>query len=345
MRRLRLIALAFVLPGWLLIGGSVGAPAARAASCYTTFPASPSTDPATFATYNLTIGGRSRSYLLYVPTGITTPRPTLLALHALFTNGTQHANQTHFAAVGAQQQAIVAFPNGTSTLWNWSAAGGNDSKFIYAVAKALVDAGCADAAKVYVEGHSEGAYMSNRIACDDAAGVSLVDRGINVKSAAAFAGGDVTQNANSTCAAARDVRWASFHGTSDGVVAPENGYAAMIKWASAARDACPARRPRPVSTRLTPSRTPAAPAVQRWHGDRSPVSHTCGRRRRAKPMTRAASPPSPSRCGISWPVRDPGGAGPAPTAASRRHRRRDTDGSGRGVRPRRAGRRVDGGGG
>ncbi len=164
-----------------------------------------------------TVGGRT--YELHVPSGLAGPSvPLVLSLHGLGQTGARHAADSGWAAHADANGYIVAFPDGRWRSWNYSQYGAGDVAWLRAVVADVGAAWCVDPSRVHVAGHSNGAFMAQRLACD-AADVFA--------SAASYAGGnpDVTGHA---CAPSRGIGVALFQGDADFVVPSQ--------WAAVARD-------------------------------------------------------------------------------------------------------------
>ncbi|MGE3445935.1 MAG: PHB depolymerase family esterase [Acidimicrobiia bacterium] len=130
-----------------------------------------------------TIGGRYRSWELFVPSAactaqsgsVTNRRPLLLVLHGTDYNGDLMRVDTGFDVIGANDNLIVGYPDGYGGSWNDGRAGVDtiahqqnidDVGFLTEVVNRAVNAGAADPTRVYVVGFSNGAMMAGRLACE-----------------------------------------------------------------------------------------------------------------------------------------------------------------------------------
>lgn len=140
-------------------------PAAEAAG-----PAGCSLAP-TDGTVLRTAGGRS--YQLHVPEGLVgTQAPLLLSLHGMFSNGQIQEISSGWSDYADAHNFIVAYPQGqgsqASGVWEPWYNPAPDIAYLRAVVDDISATWCVDPARVHVEGHSAGATMTQRVACDAA---------------------------------------------------------------------------------------------------------------------------------------------------------------------------------
>ncbi len=121
----------------------------------------------------LTINGQERTYLLSTPRGVSssTPAPLIVAFH-----GRTNSNEQVRGYFGFEKTATdyyVAYPaaisNGNGS-YAWSDAGDKasqlrDFQFFDAIVKEIGNNACIDMDKIYVVGHSLGAWFANSVAC------------------------------------------------------------------------------------------------------------------------------------------------------------------------------------
>lgn len=192
-------------------------------------------------------GGRSRSYLLYVPKTYdpAAPAPLVLSLHGFASWPANQMSVSRWNELADQHGFILVYPAGTGFPKRWNAGGATGDKAVDDVAflSDLIDAlshqFTVDPARIYVNGLSNGAGMSNLLAC------RLADR------IAAMGGvaGAYTPPAEG-CAPTQPVPIIAFHGTADPIVPYDGGAAgpqgwvfpAVPDWAAAwaARNGCDA---------------------------------------------------------------------------------------------------------
>ena len=182
--------------------------------------AEPRGETITTGTHTLTTpGGDTRTYYVYVPPALpaATEVPLLIALHGGMGSARQFAEQSGFDALAAQHGFVVAYPEGTDLagplggVWNGGVCCGkaqairdnvDDVGFIGALIDELIAELPIDEHRVYATGHSNGALLSYRLACE------LSDRIAAVAVQAGTLGID-------TCAPGRGVALLHVHGTDD----------------------------------------------------------------------------------------------------------------------------------
>ncbi len=134
-------------------------------------PPGPRTETAT-----LTIDGRERTWLLYVPSTLPSgPAPLVIGLHGGFGSGEQFERTARFNEQAEQGSFLAAYPDGTGAFSTWN--GGrccgyavrenvDDVAFIEAMVDAISAEYSVDPARIYATGHSNGAIMALRLACE-----------------------------------------------------------------------------------------------------------------------------------------------------------------------------------
>lgn len=133
-------------------------------------------------------GFEHRPYALEVPPDHDAAQPTalLVALHGYTSSGAQLAQWWQLSAVAAARGILVAHPDGTrgsggAQFWNatdaccdFSHSQVDDVAYLRAVIADVSARYAVDPKRVYVTGHSNGGYMSHRMACDAADVVAAV---------------------------------------------------------------------------------------------------------------------------------------------------------------------------
>ncbi len=120
--------------------------------------------------YQISIGGLTRSYLLYVPGGINKDHPVPLVL--VFHGGGGHAyNMPRFTGFDALADAhgfLVAYPESVNGHWNDTRAlsPADDVGFVSAVISEVERRYPVDPARIYATGISNGGFFAQRLACD-----------------------------------------------------------------------------------------------------------------------------------------------------------------------------------
>lgn len=194
--------------------------AATAAEDAAVVPSSGCTAPAPtsgLASKNLTVGGASRRYQLFVPKGLDPQKPTRLVFvfHGLGGNGDQiRAYLGLEAQVGAD--AVLVYPDGLVRLQGRTGWSEEDLPFFDAMVADVSSSVCVDQKRVFSTGHSFGGYMTNLVGCL---------RGDVVRAIAPVSGGLVASGACKGPVAA----WL-LHGDRDGTVPQSEGLAARDRW-------------------------------------------------------------------------------------------------------------------
>lgn len=129
-----------------------------------------------------TADGRTRTYRLYRPTHRAADAPLLVALHGGLGNGDQFAATSGYERLAEANGFVVVFPDGTPTavgqrnlVWNGGGCcaaavrnGVDDVGFLRTLIAKLGASEGIDPTRVLVTGHSNGAIMAFRLACEDA---------------------------------------------------------------------------------------------------------------------------------------------------------------------------------
>lgn len=133
---------------------------------------------------SLELDGRTREWRVYVPVslGQTGEVPVVLALHGGLGSGGQFAEDAYFDQQAERGGFIAVYPDGIkrgplldARTWNAGGCCGtamerevDDVAFIAALVVQLANEFPIDEDRVYVTGHSNGAMMAQRLACDRA---------------------------------------------------------------------------------------------------------------------------------------------------------------------------------
>jgi polyhydroxybutyrate depolymerase len=225
----------------------------RAAAAVVAFAALWVAVPAAHACSLASTGGTTtrilagRTYQLHVPAGLTGPTaPLLVTMHGLSSFGRAHEADTGWSPFADAHGFIVAYPDGVANAWDFQ-QGSYDVTFLRNVVADIAATWCVDPTRVYASGHSNGAYMAQRLACDAPDLFASVTE---------YAGGS-PETFGSPCTPSRGVAVGLFQGDADMVVQPAWGQRARDEWV--ARDACaPTAASEPVSEGV----------LQRWSGCR-----------------------------------------------------------------------------
>jgi polyhydroxybutyrate depolymerase len=125
---------------------------------------------------NIAVGDVNRTYTLHQPATIGAAGlvPLVLAFHGAGGQGPSMAGLTGLNAVADQQGFVVAYPDGIDRHWNDGRPVGrqgpgtqyDDVAFVRALIDHLTTTRPIDPARVYATGMSNGAIVSQRLACD-----------------------------------------------------------------------------------------------------------------------------------------------------------------------------------
>jgi polyhydroxybutyrate depolymerase len=128
-----------------------------------------------------------RQFTVHVPDSYADqPVPLVLLLHGYSSNGAQQEGYLKFRPESDRRGFIYAYPegrvdrrnnqywNGTDACCDFYLSGVDDSGFLSELIRKLQDTYRIDAKRVYLIGHSNGAFMSFRFACDHADQVTAI---------------------------------------------------------------------------------------------------------------------------------------------------------------------------
>ncbi len=195
------------------------------------------------STGTLRSGGLDRTYILYVSPKYdpSVPAPLVYSVHGWAMPNDLMEQWTQWDKVADQEPLIVVYPRGTHDVPHWNQGGqinqGNDEpddvQFFRDLTAALEDSYCIDPLRIYVNGLSNGAGMSNRLACE-AADLFAAIGGV----------AGVYNDPPGGCKPSRPISVMGFHGNAD-PIGPfkgdlDKGLIAPQQWAAdwASRDGC-----------------------------------------------------------------------------------------------------------
>jgi len=170
---------------------------------------------------SLIVDGRTRTYLLHVPTGYTgaAPLPLVLAFHGYGGNGERIQEITQLNPLADQENFIVVYPDGFEKSWNHGdgsrpavAENIDDVQFVRTLIGELEKKLAIDKERVFATGFSNGALMTERLGCELAdilAGIAPVS-------------GSLPKKIASSCTPARPIPFHLIYGTAD-PLSPYNG--------------------------------------------------------------------------------------------------------------------------
>jgi len=211
------VALALIAAGCGGAGGahSTASPTAAPVSPVTVPTSSPGcaagTDPAAARSgptdLTLTSGGTERHFQRHIPSGYDgRPAPLVIDLHGYLSGAAVQAQLSNLGTAADQHGFVLVTPQGSSAMPYWNAVPHpglpDDVQFVTDLIDTTSAQLCIDPARVYVDGLSNGAFLTSLIAC------RLADR---VAAVAAVAGLLLPAD----CAPARPIPVLAFHGTAD----------------------------------------------------------------------------------------------------------------------------------
>jgi polyhydroxybutyrate depolymerase len=174
----------------------------------------------------LQFGGRSRSYVVYVPSSAKagTAVPLIFDFHGHGGNAAQEESSSGWKKKADQVGFIMVYPDGVDNSWNVGNCCGqamsenvDDVGFTRAMIEAVSKAACIDGKRVYATGMSNGAGFVHRLGCEAA----------DVIAAIAAASADLVTD---PCTPARPISELTVRGLSDTMVAYAGGKTGSTGW-------------------------------------------------------------------------------------------------------------------
>ena len=187
--------------------------------------------PAT-ATPTYTVGG-DRPVTVNLPDSLANPAPLLILLHSASTSGAHQENYMHLGPVAKKNGLIYIAPDGMTNpegkrFWNASKACCNkykaevdDVTYINSLIDEISKKTLVDPKRIYLIGHSNGAFMSYTFACKTNKVAAIV----------AIAG---AMDANPECTPSSPVSLLDIHGTADKTIKVNGGVMNGYPYTSAA---------------------------------------------------------------------------------------------------------------
>jgi polyhydroxybutyrate depolymerase len=125
-------------------------------------------------TETLTADGRSREYIIYLPTGynLATSLPLVFCLHGGGGTDSGFISMASFNAVAERDKFIVVYPQGIQKNWNDgrptppNQLGVDDVNFFRAMIQQFSGTYKIDAKRIYATGISNGGFMSSRLGAE-----------------------------------------------------------------------------------------------------------------------------------------------------------------------------------
>ncbi|MEY4895647.1 MAG: hypothetical protein RI890_446, partial [Actinomycetota bacterium] len=185
-----------------------------------------------------------RPYSEYVPSSYSSksPAPLVVLLHGYGSTGKQQETYMNFTAVAEQRGFILAYPDGTvdatgKQFWNATEVCCNffmdvdDDAYLISMLDDMESKYSIDRKRIYFVGHSNGGFMSYRMACKHSDRIAAI---------ASLAGATFLNS--SDCAAKDPVSVLQVHGTSDTTILYDGGAilgkqypsasASVVQWAT-----------------------------------------------------------------------------------------------------------------
>ena len=164
-------------------------------------------------TWTLSVGGLSRTVIVYVPSGTDNP-PLLISMHGMGIPASWNKDMMKFEPIADRDKFIVAHPEAApGSNLQWDLGGMKDVDFIVAIIDSMAQRFNIDRNRVYASGFSMGGMMSYYLACK-----------IPDKIAAIAPGDGYPLGGQSGCAKTRPVPIFHIHGTADDFVSYSNLY-------------------------------------------------------------------------------------------------------------------------
>lgn len=172
---------------------------------------------------SLVFEGKTRTYLLHIPSvyNASNPTPLVLVFHGLTGTGSMMADITQFSPLADQENFIVVYPDGLNKQWTSSPnASIDDVGFISALIDKLSTSYNIDANRTFAAGASNGGMFTYRL------GIELTDRFAAIASVAGYLPGNASQTVPS-----KPLSVIHFHGTNDLIIPYEQAVNAFEYWA------------------------------------------------------------------------------------------------------------------
>ena len=121
-------------------------------------------------TVMIQVGGKTRQYLLHIPTGYdgTKRIPAVVDIHGWSSWAAEQLQRSKWDKEADKQGFVLVEPDGINKSWIGGGLGGDptDVQFFRDIAKKLTAELCVDDKRIYVTGHSNGGAMTYQLACE-----------------------------------------------------------------------------------------------------------------------------------------------------------------------------------
>lgn len=191
-----------------------------------------------------TTGSPVRAYSKFIPSSYSkdTSIPLVVLLHGYGATGAQQESYMKFESVAEKNKFILVYPDGTTDsvgkrFWNATDACCNffsevdDDAYLLSILKEMESNYSIDAKRIYFVGHSNGGFMSYRMACRHSDRIAAI---------ASLAGASYFKATD--CGAKNSVSVLQVHGTNDETILYEGGqilgnsypgaFASVSQWAT-----------------------------------------------------------------------------------------------------------------
>jgi polyhydroxybutyrate depolymerase len=129
--------------------------------------------PVGSSTHSVSVGGVSRTYIVYRPAVLPAAAPLVVMLHGGFGSARQAEKSYGWDSEAEAGHFLVAYPDGLDRAWDTGGGccgipartGVDDTAFIVAVVAAVERSAGVDASRVYATGISNGGIMAYTLAC------------------------------------------------------------------------------------------------------------------------------------------------------------------------------------
>lgn len=184
-------------------------------------PTTTADKPSEQKTVNLTVDGRSRSFIVYLPTGYNNAgkMPLIFVVHGTAGTPEGMVNIANFKPIADRDKVVLVYPAGIQNNWNDgrpttpNQLGINDVSFFNQMCDYMIANHSVDGTKIYATGLSSGGFMSSRLACELSSRIAAI-----AADAASIEATTIAPN----CNPGRPVPTIYIHGTADPLV-PFNG--------------------------------------------------------------------------------------------------------------------------
>jgi polyhydroxybutyrate depolymerase len=233
----------------------------QAGNMAATASSAPTTTAAESVATNVTLSVANRPFQLHRPAGYRdgTAAPLVIMLHGYTADGAKEEAYLKLTAESDRRGFLYTYPDSTkdragNTFWNATDACCNfygstvdDSGYVSGIINAVKARYTVDAKRVYLVGHSNGGFLSYRVACDHADQVTAI---------VSLAGAMWTDA--SRCQPTRPVSVLEIHGTADQTILFDGGTIAGHTYPSVAATVADWRR----LDGCTDAASPNPPAAQ-----------------------------------------------------------------------------------